>query len=107
MPQPRENHLGPEEPPRWTDEAADPTRNLHAVVAFIKDEYHGPVRAEDAIECEKIAHRARDRGPMAAGSFTRHGSCSRNYRLTKWIASRICSRGSSLGSPANGLLPSI
>ena len=55
MPQPRDKYHGPEEPPRWTDELDDkPTRNLHAVAAFIKDEYHGPARAEDKVEREKL-----------------------------------------------------
>ncbi|KAL8782330.1 MAG: hypothetical protein Q9195_009655 [Heterodermia aff. obscurata] len=55
MPQPRENYTGPQEPPRWTDDAHEQPQNLHAVAAYIKDEYHGPTRREDNnVEREKL-----------------------------------------------------
>ena len=54
-PKPREEFPDHEELGPWTIEAERDTQNLHDLVAFVKDEYHGPVaRAEDHIEREKL-----------------------------------------------------
>ena len=54
MTKPREEYDDHEKPGPWTIEAERDTQNLQDLAAFIKDEYHGPVRAEDNVEREKL-----------------------------------------------------
>ena len=53
-PKPREAFDDHEELGPWNIEAEQETQNLQDLAAFIKDEYHGPVRAEDNVEREKL-----------------------------------------------------
>lgn len=54
MPKPRDETSGEDTPPSWTREEAEETQNVYDLTAHITDEYHGPVRAEDQIEREKL-----------------------------------------------------
>ena len=54
MPQPREGVAGDESPPQWCSKAEERTQSLHDLVMHITDEYHGPSRAVDSVEREKL-----------------------------------------------------
>lgn len=54
MPQAREETAGDESPPQWCSRGEEQTQSLQDLVMHITDEYHGPARAIDDVEREKL-----------------------------------------------------
>jgi len=54
MPQPREEIAGRGLPPQWCGRVEEQTQSLYDLVMHISDEYHGPARAIDNVEREKL-----------------------------------------------------